>query len=314
MTSYNQLSCIPDRTMFNDFLEKSLAQAQKLKRKLGLLLIDINGHETINGHFGHEAGDSLLVTLAERVRSAIRQSDMVAYFGDGTFAVILIDPESMASVVLESEWIKESLSAPIHLKAGVKVNIGISIMIAVYPENSTEFDRLLAVSSSTVSESQTYGKDIIANFKGLPHEYVDILTWVGLSEHHCVGIPDVDEQHKKLELLINGLHEAIKNTPKNDRRHAGALYDELTAFAELHFNTELRLMNEAGYPQADAHNRAHKFLLDELRHLKKRIIEGNELHAFYFLMDWLVAHIANDDKQMGVFLQSKMRSVQCAPV
>ncbi|MDO8206812.1 MAG: bacteriohemerythrin [Gallionella sp.] len=310
MTSYNQSSSIPDKAMFNDFLEKSLAQAKKLKRKLGLLLIDINGHETINGHFGHEAGDSMLVTMAERLRSAIRQSDMVAYFGDDTFAVILIDPVNMASVVLESEWIRESLTAPVHLKAGVKVSIGVSIMIAVYPENSTEFDRLLAVSSRAVSESQTCEQDISANFKELPHEYVDILTWMGLSENHCVGIPDVDEQHKKLEMLINGLHEAIKNTPKNDRQHAGALYDELTAFTELHFNTELRLMNEAGYPQADAHNRAHKFLLDELRNLKKRIIEGNELHAFYFLMDWLVAHIANDDKQMGVFLQSKIKSVQ----
>lgn len=69
-------------------------------------------------------------------------------------------------------------------------------------------------------------------------------------------------------------------------------------------------MNEAGCPQADAHNRAYKFLLDELRHLKKQIIEGKVLHAFYFLMDWLIAHIENDDKSMGVFLQGKMTSVQ----
>lgn len=310
MTFYNQMSSIPDKAMFNDFLEESLAQAKKLNWKLGLLLIELNGHETINGHFGHEAGDSLLVTMAERLRSVIRKADMVAYFGEGTFAVILIDPESMAAAVMESEWIRESLTAPILMKAGREVCIGVRIMIAVYPENITEFDRLLAVSNRAVFESRTCEGNISANLKGLPHEYVDILTWVGLGENHCVGIQDVDEQHKKLGILINGLHEAIKNTPKNNRQHAGSLYDELTAFTELHFNTELRLMNEAGYPLADAHNRAHKFLLDELRHLKKRIIEGNELHAFYFLMDWLIAHVENDDKQMGVFLQGKVKSVQ----
>lgn len=239
------------------------------------------------------------------MRTSIRETDMTAYFGGDTFAVALVDPKELAAVVMAAERIRKNLSAPFLLPEGAESSIGVSIGIAVYPENGTELDRLFTVADSAMFESKTRGKNTSTVFKGLTHERADIIPWIVLGQNDLVGIPVLDDQHKKLANLINELHEAISVIPKASRQRAGEMYDELAAFTEHHFDTEARMMKMAGYPAADAHIHAHKFLLDELRYLKVRIIEADELQAFQLLKDWLITHIEKDDKPMGDYLQSK---------
>jgi hemerythrin-like metal-binding protein/diguanylate cyclase (GGDEF)-like protein len=308
MTFYNQLSS-PNTAIFDNFSKPSLEQAKRRNRKLGLIVFDIGGLETINSRYGHETGDRLLNTMAERLRSYIRSKDMLTYLGEGLFFVILIDPEHSAAAVLEAEYIKQKMAVPLSLKSGQDLTVEISAEIAVYPENVAGFDRLLAATQKTVLDRATCRQCIASDGKGGLHDYVNILPMVDLSTTHCIGIPVIDEQHKQLGILINGLYEAIKNTTRNNRQHAAELYDKLIAFTELHFNTELRLMTEAAYPQTDVHNRAHQFLLNELRFLKNRIIEGSELNALFFLMDWLIGHIDNDDKPLGTFLLADKKTL-----
>jgi diguanylate cyclase (GGDEF)-like protein/hemerythrin-like metal-binding protein len=304
MTSHEQLPGMPDNTMFIGFFEESLIRAKKVKRNLGLLLLDLDGYGTINDRFGHEAADVLLSTIAERLRYSVRETDMAAHFGEDAFAVALVDPKNIAAIAMTAERIRKNLNAPLLIKEGVECSIGVSIGIAVYPENGTELDRLLTVADSAMFESKTSGKNTSTIYKGLTHERADIMPWIALGDYHRVGIPEIDDQHNQLANLINELHEAIRDTEKNNQQHVSAMYDELIAFTELHFNTEVRLMSEAGYPQADAHKRAHNFLLSELRYLKMRIIEGNELQAFKLLSDWFIAHIEKDDKPLGDFLRT----------
>ena len=75
----------------------------------------------------------------------------------------------------------------------------------------------------------------------------------------------------------------------------------------MFFSTHLRF-ESSSWHRCEAHIRAHKFLLDELKYLKSRIIEGEEHKAFQILRDWLINHIEKDDKPMGVYLQNKMHS------
>lgn len=309
MTFYEQLPGMPDRAMFIGFMEKSLARAKQENRNLGLLLLDLDGYGAINDRFGREAADVLLNTIAERLRYSVRETDMAAHFGEDAFAVALVDQKNMAAIALAAERIRKNLNAPLLLEEGVECSVGVSIGIAVYPENGTELDRLLTVADSAMFESKTSGKNTSTIYKGLTRELADIMPWAVLGDFHTVGIPGLDEQHNELANLINALHGAIKNSAKNNPQHVDAMYDELIAFTELHFNTEALLMIKARYPQSDAHNRSHKFLLDELRFLKMRIVEGNELQAFQLLSDWLIAHIEKDDKPMGDFLKEKMQPV-----
>lgn len=305
MTFYDQLSGMPNKIMFTGFMEDSLARAKKNNQNLALLLLDLDGYGTIRERFGQEAGEILLNTMAERLRASIRETDMAAYFGGDTFAVALVDPKGVAAAVMAAERIRRNLSAPFLLPEGAESSVGVSIGIAVYPENGTELDRLLTVADSAMFESKTGGKNTSTVFKGLTHERADIIPWIVLGQNDRVGIPVLDDQHKKLADLINELHDAISTVPKASRQRAGEMYDELVAFTEKHFSTEARMMKMAGYPAADAHIRAHKFLLDELRYLKVRIIDADEVQAFQLLKDWLIAHIERDDRPMGDYLKSK---------
>jgi diguanylate cyclase (GGDEF)-like protein/hemerythrin-like metal-binding protein len=307
MANYDQLTGMPNKTLFTGFLEESLARAKKKNRTLGLLMLDLDGYGIINQRFGHDAGNLLIHTMAERLRNSVSEKDKAAYFGGDTFAVALVDPKDMAAVVLSAEKIRKNLSAPLPLN-GEECRVGVSVGIAVFPDNGTELDRLLTVADSAMFESKTSGKNTSTVYKGLTREHADIIPLVVLQEFDSVGIPEIDEQHDKLATLINQLHVSLKNSPKENRHHTKVLYDELVEFTEFHFGTEARLMHAAGYPEAEAHNRAHKFLLDELRYLKVRIIDGEELHAFKILKDWLIVHIEKDDKPMGHFLQNKTHS------
>lgn len=305
MAFYDQLTSMPDKTTFLRSLGEALARAKKENLCIGLILLDVDDYRAINDRFGHEAGDVLLNTLAERLRCSIRETDTAAYFGEDTFAVMLVNSKDMAVVVLAAERIRKSLGEPLLLQEGTDCRVGVSVGIAVYPENGAELDRLLTVADSAMFESKTSGKNMYTAYKGLTRERADVLPWIALGEEHLIGISVVDEQHQMLVNLINELHESIKSPQKKVRQNAVAMYDKLISFTEIHFMTEARLMSEAGYPQSDAHSRAHKFLLAELRYLKTRIIEGGELKSFQFLKDWLVAHIERDDKQMGEFLRAK---------
>jgi diguanylate cyclase (GGDEF)-like protein/hemerythrin-like metal-binding protein len=307
MTFYDQLTGLPDKAGFVGLLQQSLAVAQQMNRKLGLLLLDLDGYGAINDNYGREAGDVLLNTIAERLKSSLRGTDVLAYFGEDSFAVLLTDPKDTAAVIIAAERIRKNLGAPLFLAEGVEGSVGASVGVAVYPENGTGADRLLTVADSAMFESKTSGKNTTTLFKGLTHEREDITPWLMLGEEHQLDIPEIDAQHEKLASLINGLYEVLKSASKSNWQRADAIYDELVETAGLNFDTEAHLMSEADYPHADAHNRAHKFLLDELRYLKKRIIEVNELQAFHLLRDWLVAHIEKDDKPLGDFLLARKR-------
>ena len=307
MSDHDQLTGMPNKTTFLSILEETLARAKKGNRNLGILMLDLDGYKTINERFGHQAADMLLHTMAERLRGAIRETDKAAHFGGDTFAVCLVDPNGIVAVAIAADRIRQVLNTPILIE-GVECSVGVSVGVAVYPENGTELDRLITVADSAMFESKTRGKNTSTVYKGLTRERADILPWFSIQPSDKMEIPEIDEQHEKLATLINELHQALASSTKESRRQTTALYDQLIQYTEFHFATEARLMHKAAYPDTEAHIRAHKFLLDELKYLKSRIIEGEEHKAFQILRDWLINHIEKDDKPMGVYLQNKMHS------
>ncbi len=122
-------------------------------------------------------------------------------------------------------------------------------------------------------------------------------------ESYSVGIPSIDEQHKKLVSLINELAEAMHN--KKGKEVLKGIIDEMAKYAVYHFQTEEKYMKEFDFPGYDEHKKEHDSFVEKVKEFQKEYEEGKSLltvEILMFLRDWLIKHILGTDKKYGPFL------------
>ena len=139
---YDSLTSLPNRALILDHFKKSIAIAARRKSKLAVLFLDLNGFKDVNDSLGHEAGDVLLKTIAERLKLGIRESDYVGRLGGDEFLVILTDIETFANANLVAKKLKELISQMCNIK-NVSIHITTSIGISMYPDDATELNDLI---------------------------------------------------------------------------------------------------------------------------------------------------------------------------
>lgn len=88
---YDALTGLPNRILFNDRLEQSMAQMRRQKQMLALVYIDLDGFKAINDTYGHHAGDQVLSTVAKAMKKALREGDTLARLGGDEFVAILLE-------------------------------------------------------------------------------------------------------------------------------------------------------------------------------------------------------------------------------
>jgi hemerythrin len=129
---------------------------------------------------------------------------------------------------------------------------------------------------------------------------VALIEW---ADSLSIGIPSIDEQHKKLVSLINELHNAmLERKAKDVMSH---IFDELVAYTRYHFSLEEDLLREHGHPEESNHHLEHEKLAERLFALKEEFDQGNTavtLEVMRFLRDWLGNHIVGTDKKYAPLL------------
>jgi hemerythrin len=122
-----------------------------------------------------------------------------------------------------------------------------------------------------------------------------------------VGVKLLDNDHKKLVLLINELHDGLvaeRAKPELDR-----VFDKLVRFTRVHFAHEEQLLAETGYPGAETHKLEHDSLIEQITELQARFraqapmsiyLEGVEL-----LKGWLFNHLYGSDQEYAPYLEEK---------
>jgi len=136
MAYYDPLTHLPNRQLFHDRLEQSIVISERSDKQFALFFIDLDRFKNVNDTLGHDAGDDLLVQVAERLKSCLRASDTVARLGGDEFNVIITDFESIDSVCITAQKIIDELHREFSLR-GHEAFIGASIGIVVYPDNGT---------------------------------------------------------------------------------------------------------------------------------------------------------------------------------
>ena len=140
--NFDQLTDIPNRSLFLDRLDQNLKQSERYKRKFALLFIDLDGFKSVNDTLGHDAGDELLIRTAKRLQECVRDADTVARIGGDEFTVILSTITSVDDVQSVAQKIIRALATPFKM-GNEEAQIGASIGISVFPENGTDAETLL---------------------------------------------------------------------------------------------------------------------------------------------------------------------------
>jgi diguanylate cyclase (GGDEF)-like protein/PAS domain S-box-containing protein len=173
MAHYDYLTDLPNRALFLDILEHSIALAKRNRHKAAVLFLDLDGFKKINDTLGHAAGDLLLKGVAGRLRNTIRDSDTVARVGGDEFVLVLDNIESEENAVLVAKKIIAALLVPFEL-LGRQGRIGASIGISVFPDDSMETTKLVKQADEAMYLAKQGGKNTYRFFRdvlpaGLSH-------------------------------------------------------------------------------------------------------------------------------------------------
>ena len=136
------LTGLPNRTALYIRLGQAIQQAQSDGRAMALLLMDLNDFREINDTLGHQIGDQVLVQVADRLRGALWESDVLARLGGDEFAVFLPRLADKAHINLVLDKIFTVLR-PVFLIEGAPLDVQSAIGIALYPDHGLDADTLL---------------------------------------------------------------------------------------------------------------------------------------------------------------------------
>jgi diguanylate cyclase (GGDEF)-like protein len=141
LAHYDTLTDLPNRALFQERLEMSLAQIQP-GEQLAVLYLDIDEFKSVNDSLGHRIGDELLKSVATSVHSCVGKADFVARLGGDEFAIVQTGVKDLKDVVNLVTRIYRAIRKPYEL-LGHQVTTDASIGIALAPKDGTDLDQIL---------------------------------------------------------------------------------------------------------------------------------------------------------------------------
>ncbi len=139
---HDSLTGLPNRRLLEDRFGQAIAGATRHRKPLALLLLDVDGFKWVNDKLGHAIGDTLLVSMVQRLTAGIRVGDTACRYGGDEFVLLLpeIDrPETAADVAAK---IRVRLAIP-YFTSGYRIHISVSVGAAVYPADGRNYEELL---------------------------------------------------------------------------------------------------------------------------------------------------------------------------
>jgi len=152
------LTGLLNRYRFQIELERTLAESARQGSPAALLYFDLDEFKAINDHFGHTAGDTLLIRVAGEVLGLTRKNEMLFRLGGDEFAVLLPSAEIIQAQALAERIVRAIAAIPFHFD-GQTLHISSSLGIALYPRHAADQDQLVACADAAMYQAKQAGKN-----------------------------------------------------------------------------------------------------------------------------------------------------------
>lgn len=156
LAHYDSLTELPNRTSLHQRLHSAIARARRGEQRLALCFLDLDGFKQVNDVYGHDAGDLVLIETARRLKTLVRETDMLARLGGDEFVVVLEQLNANEDAARVAETIVHALQQPFYLDDEA-VNLGTSVGIAVFPEDGLDWSTLLKRADAAMYQAKEVG-------------------------------------------------------------------------------------------------------------------------------------------------------------
>lgn len=155
---HDLLTRLPNRALFKDRLNLSIAQARRNDSKIAVMFLDLDRFKVVNDTLGHAMGDRLLQSVALRLESCVRKCDTLSRFGGDEFTLLLPSISSLEDARTIAKKVINTLKEPFIL-GDHEVFVGVSIGIAMYPNGGDTVEQLIQNADVAMYHVKGRGKD-----------------------------------------------------------------------------------------------------------------------------------------------------------
>src|ERR1700685_1513952 len=155
---FDALTGLPNRTLLQDRLAKTLAGASRQKDKVALLFLDLDTFKNINDSLGHSVGDLLLQEVAERLKTWGRKQDTVARVGGDEFLIVLTELKDITDAAAAADGLLDGIITEDSIQ-GHALNIACSVGISIFPEHGTDPETLMKNADAAMYSAKESGRN-----------------------------------------------------------------------------------------------------------------------------------------------------------
>ncbi len=155
---HDALTGLPNRHLFVDRLDNALTRALRTEESLAVLFVDIDHFKSINDSLGHTAGDTLLRTIAVRLRSTLRTEDTVARLGGDEFTVLVSGVKDPNDLLRLAQKIHSTIKVPVEVAAR-EITVSASIGVGLFPQDGDTAEQLLRNADLAMYRAKELGRD-----------------------------------------------------------------------------------------------------------------------------------------------------------
>jgi diguanylate cyclase (GGDEF)-like protein/PAS domain S-box-containing protein len=158
LATHDGLTGLANRVMFSQLLNLEIESARRYERDFALMFIDLDHFKLVNDNLGHAAGDALLKEMAERLKEALRASDVVARLGGDEFVVLVREASSSEQLAVVARKILAAAIKPVQI-AGQECHVTASIGICIYPGDAENDLALMKNADAAMYLAKKAGKN-----------------------------------------------------------------------------------------------------------------------------------------------------------
>jgi diguanylate cyclase (GGDEF)-like protein len=152
------LTELPNRRFLAAHVASEITSARRAGNSFALMMIDLNGFKPINDRYGHAAGDAALKAVAGALKRCVRSYDVCCRYAGDEFVVLLEGCSRESAENKRQELLKSVESIVLEVKDGLRVSLGCSIGVAMFPQDATTYEALLHTADSRMYTEKTERK------------------------------------------------------------------------------------------------------------------------------------------------------------